>query len=122
MKVTFTSPLDFASGAAIPAAVAATLAYTLFIDTVNPPVKAYPVDPAAVKAATPNADGSATVMVDCEKNEATGFTPVPGTTYFIAVQDSVQEGGSAVLSPESPILTYNYEPQPAAPGNFSVAS
>jgi hypothetical protein len=122
MKVTFTSPLNFAGGAAIPAAIAATLAYTLFIDTVNPPAKSYPVDPAAVAAATKNADGSSTITVDCLKNQAVGFTPSPGTTYYIAVEDNVQEGGNAVVSPESPILTYTYELQPAAPGNFSVAS
>lgn len=122
MKVTFTSPLDFVSGAAIPSGVLGTLAYTLFIDTVNPPQKSYPVAAAAIAAAKANTDGSLTITVDCEKGEATGFTPVAGTAYFIGIEDSVQEGGTTVLSPESPILNYTYQPQPATPGNFSVGS
>ena len=122
MKLEFDSPLDFTDGAVIPADIAATMKYIVFIDTANPPVKSYPVAQSAVTGAVKNANGSYHVVVDCVKGDATGFTPVAGTTYHCAVQDSVMENGTNVLSAESPILSYTYEPVAAAPANFTIAS
>lgn len=116
MKLSFDSPTKFTDDTAIPSADAIT--YTVLIDTVTPPVKSYPVAASAVAAATKNADGSLHITVDCLKGDAVGFTPVAGTTYYCAAEDAV----NSVNSPETAVLTYAYNPQPAQPGNFSVAS
>ncbi|MDE2097492.1 MAG: hypothetical protein KGL39_09625 [Patescibacteria group bacterium] len=122
MKLEFDSPLDYTTGAAIDPTTLASLAYTVFIDTVNPPVKSYPVASSAVANATTNANGTKHITVDCVAGDATGFTPIPGTKYFCAVQDSVSEGGTPVLSAESPVIEYTYDLTPTAPANFGVGS
>lgn len=122
MKLTFTSPLKYVDGTAIDATVLASLTYQVFIDTVSPPVKSYPVAAAALSAAVVNADGTKTVTVDCVKGDATGFTPVLGTKYYCAVEDTVDENGNAVTSPSSAVVAYTYEAQPSAPSGFTVAS
>lgn len=116
MKLEFDSPLDYTDGT--PIDPTALVSYTVFIDTVTPPAKSYPVAASAITAATANANGTKHVTVDCVKGDATGFKPVAGTTYYCAVEDSV----NGVLSPESPILSYTYAPAPNAPGNFTLAS
>lgn len=122
MKLEFDSPLNYTDGAVIDPVVAATMKYIVFIDTANPPVKTYPVSASAVAAGTKNANGSVHVTVDCVRGDATGFTPVPGTTYFVAVEDEVTEGAQTVLSAESQILSVTYVQTPSAPQNFTVAS
>jgi|SRR5690242_2061627 len=122
MKFEFDSPLNYTDGTVIDSTVAATMAYTIFVDTVTPPVKSYPVPASLVAAGTKNANGSVHVTVDCSKGELTGFTPVAGTTYYCAIEDSVVEGGQKVLSPESPVITYLNVGVPQTPANFSVAS
>lgn len=122
MKLEFDSPLTYTDGATIDPTVAATLKYIAFIDTADPPVKSYPIAASAVAAGTKNANGSVHVTVDCAKGDAVGFTPVAGTAYYIAVQDQVTEGSQTVLSAESAVLSYTYEPAPSAPANFSIAS
>lgn len=118
MKITFDTPLNGtdASGNAVTltAAQIAALTYTIFLDTVNPPVKTYPVPAADLTAATANANGSKRVTVNATD---LGVTPVAGTTYYVAVEDSL---GNAV-SPESPILTYLDVVTPGSPANFSVS-
>lgn len=115
MKITFNTPLDYTDGTAIAAAALAAANYTIFLDTVNPPVKAYVVPPANLAAAVKNPDGTNTVTVDAIKD--LGAPVAAGVTYFVAAEDTV----SGAVSAETPILTYTYAPQPNPPGNFTVA-
>lgn len=108
MKITFTVPTQYDDGTPIAAAELATAKYAVFLDTVNPPVKQYPV-PAALLQST----GS--VSVDTLKD--LGVTLVPGTTYFVAMDDAV----NGQLSDLTPVLTQIYTPKPNPPGNFSFA-
>ncbi len=117
MKISFDSPTQFTDGSAIPSAD--PISYQVFIDTVTPPAKSYPVAAAAVAAATKNADGSLHITVDCLQGQAVGFTPVAGTTYYVAAADTVNSETSAE---SSPVATYTYNPTPEAPRNFSIAS
>ena len=118
MKIAFDTPLNGvdASGntVTLTAAQIAALTYTIFLDTVNPPVKTYPVPAADLAAATANANGSKHVTVN---STDLGVTPVAGTTYYVAVQDSL---GNAV-SPESPVLIYIDAITPGSVQNFTVS-
>lgn len=123
MKLEFDSPLNFTDGDVIPADIASTLAYTVFADTVSPPVQTFPVPAALVAAGTKNANGTVHVTIDLLKGDLTGFTPKPGATYFFAIKDSVKEGSQTVDSAESAIVTATAPAlTPEAPGNFSIAS
>jgi len=117
MKVSFSTVVawDDPKSTPLTAADLATATYTLFLDTVNPPVKTYPVPAANIAAATPNVDGSKTVTVDAVKD--LGLTLVPNGTYYVAAQDSVD----GILSLETAIITYKNLIQPKSPGNFTVA-
>lgn len=113
MLISFTTATKNTDGSAItPAAV---MKYILFIDTVNPPVKSYPVPDALVTSGITQPDGSKLVHVDAVKD--LGLAPTPGTTYFVAAEDS--ENGT--LSAETGIASVVYTPIPMAPGNFTVA-
>jgi hypothetical protein len=101
-QVSFTVPTTNNDGSPITEA----LSYLVFIDTVNPPVKSYPVPAAAAPVA-----GVLTV-----KFTDLGFTPVPGTDYFAAADDSDADG----TSPLSNIVSFNYGVVPNAPTGFSV--
>lgn len=115
MKITFTTPIDYTDGTAIAAAALAAATYAIFLDTITPPVKKYPVPAANLTAAVKQADGSFLVSVDTQKD--LGVTLVAGTTYYVAADDAV--GGQ--LSAETPVLTYAYAPVPNPPGNFTCA-
>lgn len=115
MKITFTTPIKNTDGSLVSDAEKAALAYTVFFDTVNPPVKTYKVPAADLAAGTPNADGSETVTVDVEKD--LGIALVAGTTYFAGMTDAF----GTQVSTETAIVQVTYEPTPEAPGNFSVA-
>jgi hypothetical protein len=108
MKITFTVPTTFDDGTPITAADLAAAKYAVFLDIVTPPVKQYPVPPALLQ-------GTGAVTVDTAKD--LGVTLVPGTTYFVAMDDSVNQ----VLSDLTSVLTFKYTPKPLPPGNFSFA-
>lgn len=108
VKLTFTVPTQYDDGSPIAAADLATAKYAVFLDTVTPPVKQYPVPPALLQT-------TGAVTVDTAKD--LGITLVPGTTYYVAMDDSV----SGQLSDLTPVLKYTYAPKPNPPGNFSFA-
>jgi hypothetical protein len=108
MKITFTTPTQYDDGSPISAAGLAAAKYAVFLDTVTPPVKQYPVPPALLQS-------TGTITVDTTKD--LGVTLVPGTTYHVAMDDSV----SGVLSDLTAVLTFQYTPKPLPPGNFSFA-
>lgn len=122
MKLEFDSPLTYTDGVAIDPTVAATMAYTIFADTVNPPVKSYPVPAALVAAGTKNANGSVHVVVDVAAGQLPGFMPAPGVLYYFSIKDTVQENGAAVSSADAPVVSNTYQPVPQPPVNFSLAS
>lgn len=95
-KVTITPPTTNTDGSPI----TETLSYAVFIDTVNPPVKNFPVPAAAVT-------GSPFVVTFTQL----GFTPVPGTDYFAAV-DCTDADGTSV---ESTSFSFKYAVVPNAP-------
>lgn len=119
MKIAFDTPLagTDSTGAAVTltAAQEAALTFTVFVDTVNPPVKSYPVPAANITAATANANGSKRVTVDAVKD--LGLTIVAGTEYFVAVQDAL----GAAISAETTVLTFTDVVTPGAPQNPTVA-
>lgn len=106
----FTLVTEYTDGSVIPAALLATQAYTLMIDTVNPPVKQFPVPAANVAAAV---GGIVTVLFS-----DVGFTPVAGQAYFADVIDDVSGVNSAASNEASFIPLPK---TPAAPTNFGVA-
>lgn len=112
MKIQFDTPLtgtdQNGDTITLTAAQIAALTYTVFLDTVNPPVKSYAVPAANITAATTNANGSKHVTVDTIID--LGVAEVAGTTYFADVNDGT---ASAVLS-TVPTVT------PAAVANFSL--
>ena len=117
MKISFNTVLDWADAANTPISPTdlATAKYTVFVDTVNPPVQNYPVPDANVTAATSNADGSKRVTIDAVADLK--LTLVPNETYFVALQDSVK----GALSAETAVLTFVNTVAPKPPGNPSVA-
>lgn len=114
MKISFSTPLLYTDGTTISAAALAAAGYTVYIDTVNPPVKSYTVPAANVAAATVNADGSKQVTLQATD---VGVVVAPNVTYYVDTADSVSGNASA----QTAVLTYKYSPVPAAPGNFSLA-
>ncbi len=119
MQIAFNTPLTGTdpSGATVQLSATdiAALTYTVFIDTVNPPVKSYAVPTANVTAGTTNADGSKHITVDAIKDLK--LTLVNNATYYVAVED--QEGNA--ISPESAVLTYVYKVTPGPVTNFTIA-
>lgn len=115
MKIAFDTPLSGTdtTGATVTltATQEAALAFTVFVDTVNPPVKSYPVPAANVAAATANTNGSKRITVDAVKDLS--LTIVPGTTYFVAVADAL----GTTISPETAVLTFVDVVTPGAPQN-----
>ncbi len=102
----FTESTTYADGTAIPAGT--PLTYNLLIDTVNPPVKAFPVPAANVAAA---AAGVVTV-----KFSDIGFVPAYNTPYFVAATEA---SGTAV-SADSAVLPFEQVIPPAAPTGLLV--
>lgn len=95
-----------------PADIAA-LTYTAYIDTVNPPVKAYPI-PSAKIVGPANPNGSVRVTVDAVAD--LGVTVVDNTQYFIDLKDSI---GNAV-SAATQVMTFTEVVTPDPPANPSV--
>lgn len=103
----FTESLTYADGTAIPAGT--VLSYALLIDTVNPPVKSYPVPQANVDAA----DANHVVTV---KFSDIGFTPAYNTPYFVAATEAT----GAAVSVDSTVLPFEQVIPPAAPTGLLV--
>jgi hypothetical protein len=101
-KVTLTVPTTNNDGSPITEA----LSFNVFVDTVNPPVKSFPVPTAEITTAS-------TVTVTFAQ---LGFVPVPGTDYFAAA-DAADADGTSVLSN---IVAFKYEVVPNAPTGFTV--
>jgi len=119
MKIAFDTPLtgtdDAGNVGNLTAAQIASLTFTAFVDTVNPPVKSYAVPAANVTAATTNANGSKHITVDAQADLKIAL--VPGTTYYIGLKDSLGSN----ISPETPILTWtDLVTTPSAPTGFTV--
>lgn len=107
-KITIQQPTTYTDGTPIAAADLAKAAYVLLLDTVDPPVKSYPVPAANVAAAV---GGVITVLFT-----DIGFTPVPGTKYFVTVFDTV----NGVNSGDATEANFTQAETPNAP-TFSVA-
>jgi hypothetical protein len=107
-QVTFVAPTTYNDGAT-PLPTPDALSFNVLIDTVNPPVKSYPV-PAAQTPSTPGA----TVTVTFAQ---LGFTPVGNTTYWASATATDAAGTSTETAP----VSFLYELAPAAPTGFVVA-
>ena len=90
-KFTIAESTTYTDGSAIPAGT--VLAYDILVDTVNPPVKSFPVPAANVAAA---ASGLITVLFT-----DIGFVPVPNTPYFA---DATEATGAAVSAPSNAVM------------------
>jgi hypothetical protein len=101
--VSFAIPTTNTDGSAITLA----LTYAVLIDTVNPPVKSYPV-PAAVVAA----NGILAVTF-----AQLGFAPLAGASYFAGATATDSSGTSAL----SAVAAFKYDVAPNAPTSFTVA-
>jgi hypothetical protein len=108
MKITFTVPTEYDDGTPLSAADLAAAKYAVFLDIVTPPVKQYPVPSALLQT-------TGAVTVDTAKD--LGITLAPGSTYYVAMDDSVNGQVSDLTS----VLTFKYTPKPNPPGNFSFA-
>jgi hypothetical protein len=106
-KISFVAPTTYNDGVT-PLPNPDALTYTALIDTVNPPVKGYPL-PAAETSAVPGAAMTATFA-------QLGFTPVPGSTYFAAATATDVAGTSTL----SNVVSFLYALPPAAPTGFTV--
>jgi len=85
-----------------------TVSYTIYLDSVNPPLASYAVPAAAVAAAK---DGVVSVLFS-----DLGFTPVHGTTYFCEVT-ATDNGMTSGLSNLDSFLYASLTPKP--PTGFS---
>lgn len=112
-KITFNTPTTYSDGTPIAAPELAALTYSVQIDTVNPPAKAFPVPAANLAAGTANADGSKTVTVHFTD---IGFTPSPNVVYYADVDDSL----GALTSADSPAVHFTNVVAPNPPSALSV--
>jgi hypothetical protein len=102
-KISFTVPTTNTDGSAITEA----LSYTALIDTVNPPVKGYPVPATAVPVG-----GVVTATFS-----QIGFAPVNGTTYYATATATDASGTSG----DGNIVVFTYTVVPNPPTGFIVA-
>ena len=109
-KFVFTPNATNTDGSALTAAQIAALSFTLYADTVTPPVKAF-----AVSAGVATADETSGVVTI--PFAAVGFAPIDNTEYFCAITET----DSAGTSPLSPIINFTNVVVPGAPTGFSVA-
>lgn len=103
--ITFSLPTTNNDGSPITEALSANV----LIDTVNPPVKSFPVPAAQIAAAVA---GVVTVTF-----AELGFVGVPGTAYFADVDVSDADG----TSPLSNQATFIFGKAPNAPTGFKVS-
>lgn len=117
MKIQFDTPLtgtdQNGNTVTLSAAQIAALSYVVLLDTVNPPVKKYPVPAANINNATANANGSKHVIVTDTDLEVTIAT---NTSYFVEIQDAL---GTALST--TAVLNYEDVVTPGPVQNPSVA-
>ena len=101
-KVTITAPTTNTDGSPI----TLPLTYTVFIDTVNPPVKSFAVPAAEITTGT-------FVVTFAQL----GFTPVINTRYF-ASADCSDTDGTSVMTAD---VSFAYGVVPNAPSSFTVS-
>jgi len=103
VKIQFDTPLtgtdQNGNTVTLTAAQIAALSYVVLLDTVNPPVKRYPVPAANISNSVANTNGSRHVTVTDADLQV---TIVPDTPYFLEIQDAL---GNAV----STTAVLNYE-------------
>lgn len=117
MKIQFNTPLTGTDQNGNPitlsAADVAALTYVVLLDTVNPPLKSYPVPSANVAAATTNADGSKRVTVT---DSDLKITIADNVQYYVEIQDAL---GNQVSKP-SALVPFEVIVTPGAPTNPTV--
>lgn len=106
-KIEFTVATTYTDGTPIPAGT--VLTYLAYIDTVNPPVKSYPVPAADV--------ANAVAGVVTSTFAELGFKPVAGETYYADVTEATGTGVSAASNE----ATFTVPAVPNAPTGFTVA-
>jgi hypothetical protein len=84
-----------------------TLTYNVYIDTVNPPVKVFPIPATVLPVA-----GLLTVTF-----AQLGFTPVKGTDYFASVTATDADGTSVMATD----FAFAYSVTPLPPTGFKVS-
>lgn len=120
MKIQFDTPLtgtdQNGSPVTLTPAQVAALTYTVLLDTVNPPKKAYQVPAANIAAATANPNGSKHVTV---LDTDLGVTIADNVQYYVEVQDAL---GNQVSAPTA-VIPYEHIVviTPSAPANPTVA-
>jgi hypothetical protein len=105
--ITFTLPTANTDGSEIPAGTA--MSATVFLDTVNPPVKSFAVPAANIAAAIA---GVVTVTF-----AQLGVTPVDDTEYFVDATVTV----NGVSSPASNVGQFEDIATPSAPTGLTVS-
>jgi hypothetical protein len=109
-KFSFVPSSTNTDGSSLTTAQVAALTFTLYADTVNPPVKSFAV--AAGVAVADEVAGTVTIPF-----ASIGFAPVANTEYFAAVTET----NVTVTSPMSNVLNFTDVVAPNAPTGFSVA-
>jgi hypothetical protein len=118
-KLQWTPNAANTDGSALTQAQLAALTFTAFIDTVTPPVKAYPVPPGKVTPIANPVAGGPTVQVLFSD---IGFTPADGVQYYADITESeLQADGTLTTSAPSTIAPFVQVGTPGAPTNFTVA-
>ena len=107
-KISFTAPTTYSDGVT-PLPASDALTFSALIDTVNPPVKAYPI-PAAETSTTPGAVITATFA-------QLGFAPAVNTTYYATAIAADAAGSSS----DANIVSFTYTLPPAPVTGFTVA-
>jgi len=113
-QFTFDTPTKYQDGTPISATDLASISYRVLIDTVNPPVKGFPVPASNLAGARVNADGSKTVTVLFTD---LGFAPTANTQYYYAAQDSLGTMPAAI----STVVPFANAVAPNAPSNPTAA-
>jgi hypothetical protein len=110
-KFIFVPATTNTDGSTLTAAQIAALTFTVYADTVSPPVKSY-----AVAASTAIADEtSGTVTIPFS---AIGFVPLANTEYYCTITES---NGSLTSIQSNPIQTFTNVVNPNSPTGFSIA-
>ena len=118
MKIQFDTPLTGVDQNGAPVTLTqaeiASLSYLVLFDTVNPPLKKYPVPASNVTAAATNANGSKRVSVT---DTDLGVTIVDGTQYYFEIQDLL----GTQISPPTAVIPFERIVTPGAVQNPTVS-
>lgn len=116
-QITFEIETTNVDGSAMTAAQIATLTFVVYIDTVTPPVKSYPVPAANVAAAV--VDPTSGLKVVTVKPADIGFVPVPSAKYYV---DATETSGAGTSGPSNiASITEAPPPFPKPPANLAVS-